>query len=82
MDADADAEQRIEQLTVALEHRTTIGTAIGMLMERLGISEEEAFAELRRVSSAHNRKLYDVACDFVRTRELPEAPPAGRSQSS
>jgi AmiR/NasT family two-component response regulator len=71
-------QRRLEQLTVAVEHRTTIGIAMGILMERLQISREDAFACLRRSSSVHNRKLYDIACEFVVTRELPKDPPRNR----
>lgn len=67
-------EQRNEQLTVAVAHRTTIGIALGMLMERHNINREAAFARLRRVASLHNRKLYDIACEFVVSRALPDDP--------
>jgi AmiR/NasT family two-component response regulator len=67
-------QRLVEQLTVAVAHRTTIGIALGMLMERYDISNEAAFAHLRRVSSLHNRKLYDIACEFVATRVLPPDP--------
>ena len=53
-----EAEQRrIEQLTVAVEHRTTIGKALGILMERFGIGSERAFDVLRRYSQTRNVKL-------------------------
>lgn len=63
--------QKIEQLTEALEHRTVIGQALGLLMERFDLSDDEAFAFLSRCSSNQNRKLYEIAVDFVETRELP-----------
>jgi AmiR/NasT family two-component response regulator len=62
----------VEQLTVAVEHRTTIGMALGMLRERLDLSADEAFAYLRRASSHQNRKLYDIAREFVATGKLPQ----------
>ena len=61
----------VEQLTIAAEHRAVIGMAIGMLMERLDVSREDAFGYLRRVSSLQNRKLYEIAREFVQSRELP-----------
>jgi AmiR/NasT family two-component response regulator len=64
--------QRIEQLTEAVEHRTTIGKALGMLMERFDFTDDEAFQYLRQCSQAQNRKLYDIAVEFVETRALPE----------
>ena len=71
--------ERIEQLTQAVQHRTTIGIALGMLMERFDFESDEAFAYLRRCSQAQNRKLYDIAAEFTQTRELPQAAPRRRS---
>ena len=67
--------KQVEQLTEALDRRTTIGQALGMLMERFDISHDEAFAFLVRCSSHQNRKLYDIAVELVETRELPAAVP-------
>ena len=61
-----------EQLASALETRTVIGQAVGMLMERYSLDEHRAFDVLRRVSSQDNTKLRDVAARLVRTRRLPE----------
>ena len=72
---DSEDQRRLEQLTIAVEHRSVIGMAIGILMERHNIGADAAFLRLRRVSSLHNRKLYDIACDFLETRELPLDPP-------
>jgi AmiR/NasT family two-component response regulator len=72
---DEDDRRLVEQLTVAVEHRTVIGMALGILMERFDLGPDEAFARLRRVSSLQNRKLYNIACEFVDTRALPNPPP-------
>jgi AmiR/NasT family two-component response regulator len=64
--------RQVEQLTEGMEHRTTIGKALGLLMERFDMSDDEAFAYLTRCSSHQNRKLYDIAVEFVETRELPQ----------
>jgi AmiR/NasT family two-component response regulator len=69
----ASDRERIEQLTKAVEHRTVIGQALGILMERLDLDADEAFDRLVRCSQEHNRKLYDIAVEFVRLRELPQA---------
>lgn len=50
-----------EQLREALTTRDVIGQAKGILMERHGISEDKAFAILRRASNDLNIKLHDVA---------------------
>jgi AmiR/NasT family two-component response regulator len=62
----------IEQLTEAVEHRTVIGQAQGILMERFDFDSDQAFDYLARCSQEQNRKLYDIAVEFVRLRELPQ----------
>jgi transcriptional regulator with GAF, ATPase, and Fis domain len=51
----------IDQLEHAMETRHAIGEAMGILMERHRMSEDEAFDVMRRVSQHHNIKLRDVA---------------------
>jgi AmiR/NasT family two-component response regulator len=68
----ADAELEIEQLQQAVESRTVIGQAEGILMERLKIDSCQALDYLRRLSSHTNRKVIDIATEIARTRELPE----------
>ena len=53
------------QLSAALASRTTIGQAVGIVMERYGMTEERAFAYLSRLSQSSNLKLRDVATDLV-----------------
>lgn len=60
-----------EQLAGAIETRTVIGQAIGMIMERYDLDGDRAFEVLRRISSQTNTKLRDVAGQLVTTRELP-----------
>ncbi|GAA5122083.1 GAF and ANTAR domain-containing protein [Alloalcanivorax gelatiniphagus] len=67
-----DAERKIDQLGLAMVSRTVIGRAEGILMERLGIDEGQAFDYLRRISSHTNRKIVDIAGDIAITRSLPE----------
>jgi hypothetical protein len=57
--------QTEEHLGHALGTRKVIGQAIGILMERYQISEEQAFAFLARVSSTSNIKLRAVASELV-----------------
>jgi AmiR/NasT family two-component response regulator len=63
-----ETHERIEQLTTALEHRTRIAMALGILMERFDIDDARAFEYLRRLSSHQNRKLYEIAIEVVETR--------------
>jgi AmiR/NasT family two-component response regulator len=69
----ADAEQEIEQLHHAVENRTIIGQAEGILMERLGIDACQALEYLKRVSSHTNRKVIDIASEIAETRKLPQS---------
>ena len=57
---------------VAMTSRTIIGQAEGILMERLGIDADQAFAYLRRVSQSENRKLIMICSEIVKTRRLPQ----------
>lgn len=59
--------------TRALTSRTEIGQAEGILMERLGMTAEQAFAFLSRLSQQENRKLRDIASEIARTGELPRS---------
>ena len=67
----ADLERKVTTLGEAVEHRTTIGIALGMIMERLELDQERAFAYLCTCSQAQNRKVYDLAVELVETREMP-----------
>lgn len=59
------ATRQIANLENALERRTVIGQATGLVMERFGLAPEVAFEVLRRLSQEHNRKLYDIAVELV-----------------
>ena len=68
------AAQEIDQLKVAMDTRSLIGQAQGILMERYDLDSERAFSVLVRSSSLTNRKLRDIALELVRTRALPGQP--------
>ena len=55
----------VENLNDALATRKVIGQAIGIVMERYGMSEDRAFAFLVRVSQTGNVKLRLVADEIV-----------------
>ena len=63
--------QNVTHLETAINVRTLIGRAEGILMERFDLSPTQAFAVLRRVSQDRNIKLNRVAEELVRTRETP-----------
>jgi GAF domain-containing protein len=54
-----------EQLQTALNSRVTIEQAKGKLAERLRVDTDEAFHLLRGYARSHNRRLSDLARDFV-----------------
>jgi GAF domain-containing protein len=58
-----------EQLIEAIATRDVIGQAKGIIMERTGVDDAEAFALLRDGSSRMNRKLRDVARGVVGDQE-------------
>jgi hypothetical protein len=64
--------REVSELKQALASRKTIGMAIGLLMERLGMDEESAFAYLVRRSSESNTKLRKVAAAIVDSSNVNE----------
>lgn len=68
-----DAEHALSaQLRHALERSRDIGMAIGITMNASGITSEQAFEVLSKISQSTNRKLRDVAADLVRTGVQPQ----------
>jgi GAF domain-containing protein len=61
-----------ESLWQAIDARTLIGRAQGILMERFALDDEGAFEVLRRYSQNTNTKLNEVARILVRSRTLPK----------
>lgn len=59
--------QQVAGLEAALDSRTVIGQATGILMERFGIDAARAYALLTRLSSHSNRKLRDLALELAAT---------------
>jgi GAF domain-containing protein len=58
-------------LAQAVDARKLIGQAMGILMERYGLSDDRAFEVLKRYSQDSNTKLRDVAQQLIDTRKLP-----------
>jgi GAF domain-containing protein len=58
-------------LAQAVDARKLVGQAMGILMERYNIGDDQAFAILRRYSQDTNTKLRTIALDLIRTRTLP-----------
>jgi transcriptional regulator with GAF, ATPase, and Fis domain len=60
------ATTEIEHLAIGMRTRHLIGLAQGMLMIRYGLTEEQAFKFLARISQEENVKLREVAQRVVR----------------
>jgi GAF domain-containing protein len=74
LDHDRIAEESTDEaanLREALQTRDLIGQAKGILMERQGLTADQAFATLCRVSQHSNVKLRDVAGRVVQARTGP-----------
>ncbi|MBD5785963.1 GAF and ANTAR domain-containing protein [Cellulosimicrobium terreum] len=70
--AAAISAARIEdQLQSAVQTRTLIGQAQGIVMERYSLTPARAFAVLSRVSQGANVKLVEIAREVVETRRIP-----------
>jgi transcriptional regulator with GAF, ATPase, and Fis domain len=65
-----------EQLQAALNSRVVIEQAKGKLAERLSIGVDEAFGLLRAYARNSNRRLTEVARDFVNSATADFPPPA------
>jgi len=63
--------QKLHHTHIAMNSRSLIGQAQGLLMERFNLDGDAAFSVLKRISQDSNRKLRDLAEEVVRTRELP-----------
>ncbi|HEV2887876.1 MAG TPA: ATP-binding protein, partial [Jatrophihabitans sp.] len=68
------AENRAANLERALASNRQIGAAMGILMARLKLTDEQAFDLLRKTSQNRHRKLRDIAEEVTMTGELPQLP--------
>jgi AmiR/NasT family two-component response regulator len=75
----ADARSELASATAISEHlqqavvsNRRIGMAMGILMERHRITEEQAFDELRDLSQRRNVKLRDLAEQLIYTGDVDE----------
>ena len=76
----AEAQQlgeQVDQLETALARRAAIERAKGILMERHGIDDDEAFERLRTHARSTNRKVVDVARAVIDGHALLPPSPNG-----
>ena len=63
--------EAIHNLRIALEHRDVIGCAKGILMVRYGLTQDEAFLMMVRLSQSSGTKVYLVAQNVVQMLAIP-----------
>lgn len=85
-EAKSELENSTRQLQTALESRSTIDQAKGMIMASRGCGPEEAFEILVQMSSKSNMKLRDIAARMVEevsqgVKGLPDQRPNGGRSS-
>lgn len=75
-----EARRDVEDLRQALETRKLVERAKGVLMRRLGISEQASYRKMQKASQDENRKMHDIAESILSAERLygpdAEAPPA------
>jgi AmiR/NasT family two-component response regulator len=67
---EARLTEKVEQLETALQRRTVIERAKGVLMERHQIGEAEAFQRLREHARSGGRRVVDVAASVLEGHAL------------
>ncbi|MET0767177.1 MAG: GAF and ANTAR domain-containing protein [Aeromicrobium sp.] len=70
------AAERLEGMATALQSRTTIAQAQGILMQKFDIDADAAFQFLKRISQHENKRLFNVAEAIVVQREANIGPDA------
>jgi response regulator NasT len=65
-----DLRRETDDLRQAMEDRKIIERAKGILMQRVGLSEDEAYRRLNKTARDGNRKLRDVAQSILTTEDL------------
>jgi AmiR/NasT family two-component response regulator len=67
-----EAVSEIKGLEIKSAHRTLLGQATGIVMEREQVGSTTAFMSLVRISNNTNRKVYDIARQLVETGHLAD----------
>lgn len=67
-----ELEQDLEQARSKLEDRKVIERAKGIVMEKQGISESNAYQAMRKLAMRKNKKLSEIAEGILATAELSQ----------
>jgi hypothetical protein len=73
---------QVAALQQRLQDRIVIERAKGILVTKLGVTEEEAYQRLRISSRRQRRQIRDIAQSLLDTQSLLTPPPNGQSQTS
>ncbi len=65
-----ELEAEVQRARQSLAERKLIDRAKGLLMDALGLSEEDAFARLQRAARNRNARLAEVAQEVIDQRDL------------
>lgn len=60
-----------QQLTLAIKNNRDISMAMGILMERMHIGQQEAFEAIRRSARDQRRKTFEIATDIISGKFSP-----------
>ena len=69
----ADARREADELREQLETRKVVERAKGVLMRRLGITEEAAYRRMQKASQDENKKLRQIADSILSAEKLLDA---------
>ena len=67
----SEALEENTHLRQALDSRTVVGQATGIVMNHFDIDADQALDYLKSMSSTSNRKLVDLAAEMAETRYVP-----------
>jgi len=73
--------QNSENLREGLDQNRVISTAVGILMERANLGQDQAFERLRRLARDQRRALRDVASDIIEALTLVNSVASARHDS-
>ena len=59
-----------ENLREGLEQNRVISTVVGILMERAGLGQDQAFEHLRQLARHRRRTLRDIAIEIVQATSV------------
>lgn len=66
----SNARREADEVRDQLETRKLVERAKGILMERLGLTEHEAFRKLQKASQDENRKMREIADSVIRAEKM------------